>query len=484
MRKFVALALFAAAIVALLCGCQLYNHDYREEVLEYALISTDGDFSELQQYPNLAYVDLRGSTCYEEILTYSATHPKIEVRYNVLLGEKRFDSSAKSVTLNGYETDFTALYDNLQYLKNLEAVHINQITFSRSDLDQLMEKYPHVAFTYTVELLGRRYDHTVTEMELTHLTPADVDAAAKALSLLPDLTDVKLSVTAATNHLSVTDVRTLVEACPNIRFNYKFDLFSQTISTQDETLVFDSVNIGNDGLNEIRNALDIMPLCTYVKLDSCEIDNELLAQLRADYPEKTIAWRVFAGKFSIMTDEEMLRMPYNLTDAQAEDLKYCNKVKYLDIQEAKITNIDFMTSMPGLECVVLSHTKITDLSPLSGCSNLTWLELYNCKISDLTPLAGLSNLKYLNIAGTRVSDLSVIEKLPIERFNCFKSSVKTNTLDAFEQSHPNCVITSKGYTLDYGWRYEDKAGTQPFPYYAQMIEIFRYNEKGFKGNTK
>ena len=47
-----------------LCGC---NSDYMNEVKEFAMIADHDDLSALEQYPNLEYVDLRGSTCYDAI---------------------------------------------------------------------------------------------------------------------------------------------------------------------------------------------------------------------------------------------------------------------------------------------------------------------------------------------------------------------------------------------------------------------------------
>jgi Leucine-rich repeat (LRR) protein len=250
-------------------------------------------------------------------------------------------------------------------------------------------------------------------------------------------------------------------------------------------MTFDSVEIGNDGIGAIREALDMMPRCTYVKLDSCKVDNEVMAQLRNDYPEKTVVWRVFAGKYNILTDEEMLRMTYSLDDKDAKALIYCNNIKYLDVTSSKITNISFAQYMPKLECVILTLTKVTDLSPLTNCPNLTWLELSSCTgIKDLSALSSLQNLKYLCVSNTKVSDLSALENVPLERLNCVKSGVKTAALESFIAKHPDCVTTSKGSALGFGWRYEDKEQKVPFPYYAELRKIFRYDDKNFSGNRK
>ena len=276
-----------------------------------------------------------------------------------------------------------------------------------------------------------------------------------------------------------------MDAIPAVRFNYVFKLFDQKVSLLSEELVFDTVEIGNDGIAAIREALDAMPNCSYVKLDSCGIDDDVMAQLRADYPDKQIVWRVFVGKYSILTDEEMLRMTFSIGDDDTSGLQYCNDVKYLDVNSSKITNISFMSHMPKLECVILTLTKVKDLSPLANCPNLTWLELANCSgVNDLSGISSLTGLKYLNISGTKVTDLNVLENVPLKRLKCAKSRLKESDLDSFALDHPDCSVVNTGSVLGYGWRFDDYNQKIPFAYYTELQKIFRYDDKTFSGNRK
>ena len=181
----------------------------------------------------------------------------------------------------------------------------------------------------------------------------------------------------------------------------------------------------------------------------------------------------------------MLRMPNTLTDKSAAVLQYCNKIKYLDVNGSKISDISFIANMPDLECAILSVTTITDLSPLAGCPNLVWLELANCtRLKDLSPLSSLQNLKYLNISVTKVKDLSPLNDLNLERLKCARTSTPKKDVEAFESSHPNCRTTNTGSALGQGWRYEDANQKTMFSYYEQLVKIFRYDDKNFKGNRK
>ena len=486
MRRILSVLLLAAVLIVL-SGCSvhksMFNSDYKENVTEYAMIAESDDLSVLDSFPNLTYVDLRGSTCYDAILAYSKANPHITVRYNVFLNEKRFNHDATEINLNGYEIDFDNLMDNLKYLPDVKTLYIDQIEFTVEQIHAIRDAYPQIDFTYSVEICDRRLDPTVDTLDLSFLHPENVEETAKALPYFESLTYVELMTATGTSALDFTDVLALQSSHPEVQFHYTFNLFGQHIATTDTELVYDSIKIGNDGVDKIRLALDIMPDCTYAKFDTCGIDNEVMAQLRDDYPEIKVVWRLTVDRYSILTDEEMVRMTYSLTQNGADLLKYCTDVKYLDVSGSKLKNIDFVSNMPNLEAAILTLVSIRDLSPLANCPNLTWLELVSCSnIRDLTSLSGLKNLKYLNISQTNVTDLTSLDEVPVERFSCVKSALQTPAITHFTEKHPNCVITRQGSALGYGWRYED--GNALFPYYAQLRQIFRYDDPNFYGNVK
>ena len=101
-------------IVMTLPACRLYNRDSKNSVLEYAMIATDGrDLAVLDQYPNLEYVDLRSSTCFDDILEYAAAHPTVKVRYSIPLGEAYVNLDVEEITLAGSD----AVFDDLMNIR-------------------------------------------------------------------------------------------------------------------------------------------------------------------------------------------------------------------------------------------------------------------------------------------------------------------------------------------------------------------------------
>lgn len=463
-------------IILTFSACKLYNIEGTETVSEYALIATDGsDLAVLDQYPNLEYVDLRGSSCYEDILDYSASHPDIKVRFSIMLGELIFNHDVTEIKLLGSDATFADLMQNLKYFHSLNAIHIDQISISKAQLDELKNAYPQIDFSYTVKIGDAFHDATVTELNLSALTSEYVDEAIASFELMPNLTTVNLGI--SSDNMSFADVGKIMQAYPHLNYNYQFKLFGKNLTTATKSLTYNRINIGNSGLNQIREALAVMPDCTYICLDNCNIDNEILAKFREDFPDINIVWRVFVGEYSVLTDAEVILMQKTVDDTEARPLQYCTNVKYLDLTGCRIRNFDFLLNMPNLECAVLQLTLFSDPSVLRNAKNLTWLNLANCSsLRDASALSNLTNLKNLNLSATKIRDTTPLDSLPLERFKCAKSSINDEELSRFQTRHPNCMVTDTGSVTGKGWRYDDAEQKQPCAYYAEMMKIFGYDK--------
>jgi len=474
MKRILTLAA-VLVLVFTLSACQLFARGGKETVLEYALAAADGaDLEVLEQYPNLQYVDLRGSTCIEAVLDYAESHPHIQVRFSIPLGQQSYNQDVTEITLSGNDASFGDLMNNLKLLRRLNSVHFDKISITRAQLDDLKAAYPQINFTYSVILGSMAIDTATTEVNISEISPEDVDTALAALGHLPNLTKVDLINSEGKSNLSAADCTALMAAYPQIEFKYEIQLFGQTLKLDTTAVTYHDVRIGNEGLEQIQQALNAIPGCTYICFDNCGIDYGVLDQFRSANPDRTIVWRIYVGDYSILTDTEVILMHNIESDCDTEPLKYCTNVKYLDMTGCKNRDFSFLAGMPNLECAILSYTFLSDLSVLCN-SNLIWLELINCTaLRDVTPLSGQPNLKYLNLSATKVKDLSPLDAIPVERLKCAKSSLNDDELDRFSEKHPNCLVTKKGSAIGLGWRYEDAHQRVPFPYYSKLVEVFDY----------
>lgn len=445
-----------------------------ELVEELTTVMEAGELYTLDHYPNLKSVDLTGSTCYDTILEYAQTHPQVKVTYAVSFGLQSVSNDSSSATLMPQGLEYDLLLENLRYLPELKSLSLPEVALSADQLEALSQTYPEVSFDYTVELLGKSCPSSTTTLDLSSMSSAQVDAACSKLGLLTNLTDVTLS-----SSLSMADVDKLQASNPGALFHYTFTLFGQTLDTAAETVEFKNQAIGNEGESQIRQALDILDNCTRFVLDNCQLDYEVLAQIREDYREKTkVVWRVYFGvtnRYTALTDQETIRAVYNVTDDTVGPLRYCEDAKYIDMgHNDTLTDLTFVGYMPKLEVFIGSGCAATELVGWENAKSLVWLELANCmKLENIDVLENCENLKYLNLSYTKVKTFQMLDSLPLERFVYLRPKASGEEQKMFKAIHEDCLTVFSGsQPYGYGWRYNDNGKTY-FDYYKNVIrEVF------------
>lgn len=444
-------------------------------VAQLTLVVTADNISQLEDYPNLKEVDLTGSTCYAEIAQYMAAHPEVKVSYTVFLGDSVLRSDTTQLTLYAGKYTCGELLENLRYLPSLTSLTMPETTLTAEELNAIREAYPDLTLDYSVTLNGKLLSVNTTELDLSAMTSDQVESTAAVLAALPNLTYVELLDADGSCALSIQDVQTLAKTAPHILFNYTFNLFGKTVSTADETIEYVDVKIGNDGIEKIRQALDILHSCTYFKLDNCGIDNEVMAELRDDYPDVKIVWRIQVWQRTWLTDTEVLRAVYHVDDKNCGPFKYLTDVKYIDLgHNETLTDFSFVSYMPNLEICIASGSPVTDLTPFSNCKKLEFLELAWCgHLSDLTPLAECEGLKYLNICQTDVEDISPLNDLPLLRLHFFPCPLSQEARNAYTEAHPDCWAKFSGSSSNpygVGWRYDEDNTYSDI--YKKVREVF------------
>lgn len=470
-------------ILILLLALALCFAGCKAKTEELTLVLTgESDFAQLEDYPELKKLDLTGSTCYDEIEAYIAAHPEVAVTYTVTLAGQEYAPDVTQLSLQpGF--DLEELLRTLPHLPKVTSIDMTGTALTADDL----ARFPAgITLSYQVDILGQPVSPDATELDLSHLTPDTLDAVLDELALLPGLTSAELMDENGTSALSPADVKKLQDAFPNISFRYSFDLFGQTLSTDQESVVYLDTPMGNEAEDEIRQALDILTNCTYFKLDDCGIDSEVMASIRDDYPDVKVVWRIYCGRFSMCTDETMVRMTHGLDDTNCHELRYCTDVIYMDLgHNETLTDVSFVEYMTKLECVIISGSSVSDISAFADHDSLEFLELCFCgHLKDISMLDTCDELKYLNISFTKVSDISALEHLPLERFNSMQNNVSAASQNQFKEWHPDCLSRFTGkQPYGYGWRYIDNGITYN-DYYANMRIVFRYDDKDYRGNYK
>lgn len=454
----------------------------RSTITELETVITEQEFPELDTYPNLKTLNLSGSTCYTAIVVYAQNHPEVDVTFTVDLGGVQPDNWTTELDLQPSQYDPELLLRNLVYLPYLQKLNLPKTGMTVEQIAALREQYPEVEITYSVAVKGKEIPADTTELSLAGLLPGEIDNVAVALRHLDQLETVELMNEDGTCSLSRGDVRRLVNLLPELKFHYVFELFGQTIATNDEKVHFKNLSLTEEDIPAIREALSIMSGCEAFILERCGLSNETLAEIREDYDNTELVWRVDFGvdnRYSYLTNAQAIRTVYNVTDSTVENIKYCRKVKYIDMGHNKyLTDLSFAAYMPDLEIFIGSESGVVDLSGFANCKNLEFLELAWCQsLEDLSPLAECYNLRNLNICYTKVSDLSPLDGIIMEQLFCKKTKVPPEEQQTFKDIHEGCIATFTGKDpyAGPGWRYKDNGKTFT-DIYKKVREVFKLDQ--------
>ena len=444
---------------------------HTEEAL--TAVMTAEELNSLDDYPNLKQLDLSGSTCYDAILAYIASHPQVQVTYTVSISggsEPTLDISNTAEQLNLASADYIDdLSAKAAYLPGLKSIDLGNTGASAEQIRTLKNAFPGAIISYTVELLGQTLPSNTSTVDLSGLAPGQVDEAAEALAKLPALSVIQLMDANGECALSPSDVSKLAQVCPGAAIGYEFELFGQQVSASAESLEYVDTDIGNEGIEQIREVLPFMTRLSYLKLDKCGVDNEVMAQLRDDFPDIKVVWRIyFSGDgYNCLTDTEKIWATGTVTDGFTDPLKYCTDVKYIDMGHNCIANIDFVNYMPKLQVAVFAISWVEDISPLANCPDLEYLEIFSSRVSDLSPLANCTNLEHLNAGNLQdLHDITPLYGLTkLKRLYITMSDIPEEQQQKIQELIPDCEF-------QFGWI--DPADKGPWRYDENGERVERY----------
>ena len=436
---------------------------------------TDQDLQMVKYLPKLQSIDAADCTDYPRLQALEQKLPDCDIRYQVRFGELAVDPGQTELVLEPNSFDYDALVENLKYLPGMKSLTLPKTNLTLEQVDALKAAYPEVKVEYTFLVLGKPCDIGTTSLDLSDMTSKDVEETITALTMLKNLQEVELGSDTSKN-LTLEDVAKLQKGVPGVVFHYSFTLYDTNISTTDETVKFTNKQMGDASEPQLRTLLDAMENCTKLTLDNCKVSNEFGSRFREEYRGKTkIVWRIFFGKYSCLTDREVIRAVYNLYSSNTEPLKYCEDVKYIDFGHNDFNDCSFVAGMPNLEAIILSGSYIKDISAFANCKKLKFLELAYCDmLTDISPLAQCDSLTMLNISYlSKITDLSALDNLKMERLVAVKTGISEEEIARFEQQHPDCLTLFTGdQPYDEVWR-RNEDGTQT-EYYTLLCEKFGY----------
>ena len=342
-----------------------------------------------------------------------------------------------------------------------------------------------------IRILGRTYKPDDAAVELAGLKEADVKETAAALRRMPSLQRIHIGSETETP-LAWESIKLLHEAAPRAVIDYAFTMFERSFNLNDEELDLKYIPMEDEGAL-VGKVTACMTNLRRLDMDSCRVSTEAMARLRDSLPNTEVIWRVnFAQGYTARTDVTRIlaSMPGQageLVHNNVQNLKYCTKVKYLDLGHNNyLDTIEFCRYMPDLEVLIVGMSFVEDFSPIENCTKLEYMEAMTTRLHDLTPFANLHNLKHLNICyNFAVTDITPLYGLDLERLWIGQHDpVPPEQIARFRELHPDCVVndTTPDPTEEY-WRFAehgDEMGNQRYdPRYELLRQQLGYQEEAY-----
>ena len=247
------------------------------------------------------------------------------------------------------------------------------------------------------------------------------------------------------------------------------------------------INLGATKVTDLKKFeafLDKLPDLKVCNMFKTTMTKDWAEKLTKRYPQVEFGW-TFRIKCSnkpthvIRTDATAFSTLHNNrsmmhTSEDFEVLKYCKRLRAVDIGHNAVTDLSFLSGLTRLRVLIIGRNKVKDLSPLKNCPELEYLEAFTNQISSVKPLLSCPHLMDLNIPNNRVQDPELFAKMTslkrLWAFNYAWSDLHTNRVPQdirgkVKKALPKCKInwTSSGTN---GWRENTK-------HYDVIVEMFQ-----------
>ncbi len=289
----------------------------------------------------------------------------------------------------------------LSFLPNVKTVDLGTAqagsVLGTEELAAFAAACPDAELKYSLSFLGQELALNQAELDFSSLTSGQVSEAVSVLQCMNQVSKIRLN-----NDLSLDEVALLHAAAPDAALDYNFSLWGVDGNLADDYLSFSHIKMNDEGA-AVRKLVPLMRNLQNLDMDSCDVSNEAMAAIRDENPSVNVIWRVWFAGYTVRTDVERILASSQarggkVSDADAQVLKYCTKIKYLDLGHNQIlTDISFANYMPDLEVAIFAINDIEDISPLANCPKLEYLEINSTNVTDLTPLSNATSLRFLNI---------------------------------------------------------------------------------------
>ena len=358
----------------------------------------------------------------------------------------------------------------------LKEVVIGDNKLSNIELKKLQKDYPEIIFnanTY-VDFYGEKLHSNDEELDLRN---KELDN--KLLDYLKEFSNIK-KIKLDYEKIDYEDLLTIIKDYPNTELEFNITINGEKFNSNVDKIDF--TNKTNLDYKELEKKLMVLPKLKYVDLSFSNLSNEQCDSLNKKIENAEIVWTVHFGGtkvWYVKTDAIAFSTAiayYQYTPLTSEDiqvLKYCTKLKALDLGHQQIHDLSVIGELTELRVLILVDNGLTDITPLKNLKHLHYLELFFNKITDLSPIENLDELIDLNIGYNRkLTNIDTILKYSkLERLWAPGTQISEESFNKIRTTYPNVKLVTEGTeSVCCGWR--------THPRYYEMRDMFNKNYYG------
>ena len=308
---------------------------------------------DLSKFNNLEIVNFRKTAlCSAEMQQLKDSYPTIQ--FNASIEEKVFNTyvpiNTDLIDLSNDTVD-NSILEKLSIFKKLKKVIIVNNNLSINEIKTLIDTYPNISFTISLEYMGLKFNNKIEELDLSNRTIENKEEFQTLLSIMQNLKFVNMCYTNYSNE----ELDALNKQFPDTKIVWMLQLGKWKLRT--DAVAFSVLITQFDYKRLTSDDIQILKYCT---------------DLRA----------LDLGHQSI-TDISVIG-------------EYLPELRVLILADNKISDISPLKSMKNLHFLELFMNQITDFSPLKENTELVDLNIsFNPMINDFTGLLDFKKLERL-----------------------------------------------------------------------------------------
>ena len=303
-----------------------------------------------------------------------------------------------------------------------------------------------------------------------------------ALAELPSLE--RIDATASTEYDALLQLREKLPDC-DIRWEYEF---------QGVRYPSDTTELKVTDMTGLEDALRYLPALTDVDLLEAGAEIEDLDRFSEIRPDVFWLWEFRFHGFVIRTDILVYSSLQPIGFVPHDDayyypiLKYCTKLKALDLGHNSLKDISPIGKMTDLQILILADDHLTDASCLANLKDLIYLELFmNDELEDFSFLKSLTKLKDLNLCYcTHLTSLDFMDYMPDLEFMLVKyTGLDVDYYNEMKASHPQTRMVfwdGDRESTNSGWRDTPRNHMirSAFANWPSIVRYDYYNDMDFE----